>query len=419
MNLNSTFIMLFVSSLFLGGCGGNQTTPSSKLDKEDSIKEVPTKEELVVPEAVHNFSNVKVYMENSASMKGFNENNCNGFTAVISELVGIYGRDNTKGYFYSDGLSIAYNAGKFADMIANKKVLYGKSSPLHIIVDSIIKKNTSISFLITDGIMSGTDDQIRETPLYNKNYREELQNKITDKIKDKKLAASIYKFESYFDGTYYCYDNTKIKLSQNRPYYLIVIGKNENVKDFGEKVKNGLSYIIPKDEVHFGFLDSCKEPRLFVGNQGKVDSYMITLDVAKIRKYGMKKDKEVYLDLSMPLPDNLPLYMKANKYLQKNIEVYFNKKKITNEQFVDYNEETQTMHIYIALNEVLKNNNLQCILKYELPQWCTKDSSEDDKNIKSDLFPHTFNLAYLIKGFQNGIEYGVKEIWNINYQIKK
>ena len=111
--------------------------------------------------------------------------------------------------------------------------------------------------------------------------------------------------------------------------------------------------------------------------------------------------------------------MKTNEYLQKNLEIAFNKKCIVNEKFVDYKVETQTVHIYLALNELLKNNNLQCVLKYELPQWCTKDSSEDDKGIKSDMFPRTFNLVYLIKGFQNGIEYGMKEIWNVNYQIKK
>lgn len=414
---------LLVFSFILGGCGGKQTvTPSPGIVTTDSVQNMkggdqPLPEPL--PNPSPNFMDVKVYMENSGSMKGFNEKNCNGFTSVISELVGVYGRDKTKGYFYSDGLSVGYDAGKFADMIAGKKVVYGKSSPLHIIVDSIVKKNTSISFLITDGIMSGTDEQIRKDSFYNKNYREELQNNIIDKIRDKGLSASIYAFESYFDGIYYCYDNAKVKLSRNRPFYLIAIGPNACVKDFREKVEDGLSYIIPKNEVHFGLLDSCKEPKLFAGSQGKVDSCMITVDAAKIRKFGMKIDNVVCLDLSMPLPDHLPSYMKTKEYLQKNLEIAFNKKCIVNEKFVVYNVETQTVHIYLALNELLKNNSLQCVLKYELPQWCTKDSSEDDKGIKSDMFPRTFNLVYLIKGFRNGIEYGMKEIWNINYQIKK
>lgn len=174
-----------LSLCFIYACKGNNSQETENSDGEsislpskEVVNENPQKK-VTLPMII----TPNVYLENSASMKGYNDKNCNGFTSVMSELVGVYGRSHTKAYFYSDGLSKAYDANKFADMVASKQVKYGNSSPIHIIIDSIIKKNNSISFLITDGIMSGSDEQIRNNPQYNINYREELQNSLSDKIK--------------------------------------------------------------------------------------------------------------------------------------------------------------------------------------------------------------------------------------------
>lgn len=412
-----------LSLCFIYACKGNNSQETENSDGEsislpskEVVNENPQKK-VTLPMIV----TPNVYLENSASMKGYNDKNCNGFTSVMSELVGVYGRSHTKAYFYSDGLSKAYDANKFADMVASKQVKYGNSSPIHIIIDSIIKKNNSISFLITDGIMSGSDEQIRNNPQYNINYREELQNSLSDKIKGKGLAASIYQFESFYNGTYYCYDNTKIELSQNRPFYVIALGKKTCIIDFKNKAAKELSYFKPKNEVHFGIYDFPVPISIYAGVQGKIDSTnnIISVEPAKIRKYGKEISGQYNLDLSVPLPDYLPTYMKTKEYIETNLSIHFNDEELDNEKQIFYNETTETLHIYIGLQEILKDNSLHIAFKYSLPAWCKKESTDNDKNIKSEMFPTTFNLEYLIKGLQNGIEPTINEIMNVQFKIKK
>ena len=410
---------LIVCSLF--SCNGNKKGQNEEANQEQKQEQ---KNVVNSPNKGVTIVTPYIYMENSASMKGYNDKDCNGFTSVLSELVGIYGRDKTKTFFYSDGLSQSYSADKFADMIASKQVKYGKSSPLHLIIDSIINKKNSLNFLITDGIMSGSDEQIRKNPKYNIYYREELQNSLADKLKNKDLAISVYQFESFFNGTYYCYDNTKVQLSKNRPFYVIALGEKEQVKDFKSKVEKGMAYFKPKNDVHLGFIDTMSI-KVYAASQGGVNDKVIEVDMNQVRKNGKKisspesdEEKISYLDLSIPLPEGLPKYMKTNEYLKENLSLIFNDEKIADKLFY-YNEKDQVVHAYIHPYSILKKNSFYSILKYSLPKWCNKDSSLDDKNIKSEMFPTTFNLSYFIMGLQMGVEPNAKEIWNVEYKIIK
>lgn len=410
---------LIVCSLF--SCNGNKKGQNEEANQEQKQEQ---KNVVNSPNKGVTIVTPYIYMENSASMKGYNDKDCNGFTSVLSELVGIYGRDKTKTFFYSDGFSQSYSADKFADMIASKQVKYGKSSPLHLIIDSIINKKNSLNFFITDGIMSGSDEQIRKNPKYNIYYREELQNSLADKLKNKDLAISVYQFESFFNGTYYCYDNTKVQLSKNRPFYVIALGEKEQVKDFKSKVEKGMAYFKPKNDVHLGFIDTMSI-KVYAASQGGVNDKVIEVDMNQVRKNGKKisspesdEEKISYLDLSIPLPEGLPKYMKTNEYLKENLSLIFNDEKIADKLFY-YNEKDQVVHAYIHPYSILKKNSFYSILKYSLPKWCNKDSSLDDKNIKSEMFPTTFNLSYFIMGLQMGVEPNAKEIWNVEYKIIK
>lgn len=412
-------LIIYVLTLisFMASCNNQKKDDNNDSAVQDSISSdtIPTdiSPKTVVP-LVH------VYMENSASMQGYNNKNCNGFTSVISELVSAYGRKNTQGYFYSDGLSEATEADIFADKIAGKKVIYGKSSPLHVIISSIINKNSSISFLVTDGIMSGTDDQIRKNSSYNKDYRAELQHNLSDKLKEKQLASSIYQFESNFDGTYYCYDNSQVSLKgKKRPFYVIAIGKKEYVDDFKKKIAAGsLPDFKPLQQIHFGLIDYPYNVPLSAGIFGKQESSTITVDVAQIRKRGIKIGEKPHLDLSICIPDSLPPHIIEEAYIRKNLIVKFNGNPIENE-LITFNPDSKTIHIYICQNDILKSNTFECNLRYKLPNWCITNSSNDDKKVAENLSATTFNLEYLIKGIQYGIDGTEGEVWNLKYQIKK
>ena len=240
-----------------------------------------------------------------------------------------------------------------------------------------------------------------------------------DKLRNKGLAVSVYQFESFFNGTYYCYDNTKVQLSKNRPFYVIAIGQKDQVKDFKDKVESGMVYFKPKNDVHLGFIDAMAI-KVYAANQGEINDKTIEVDMNQVRKNGKKisESEPAYLDLSIPLPEKLPKYMKTYEYLKENLSLIFNDEKISDKLFY-YNEKDQVIHAYIHPYSILKENNFHSILKYSLPQWCNRDSSLDDKNIKSEMFPMTFNLTYFIMGLQMGVEPNTKEIWNVEYKITK
>lgn len=377
--------------------------------KKDSLNQTSSIE---IRNDMGRVSSVKVYMENSASMRGYNANNCKGFTSVISELVGVYGRTETTGYFYSDKLDKGHLAKKFSDMIAEKSVKYGKSSVLDVICDSIISKNNSISFLVTDGIMSGPDEKVTGTK-YNIEYAPELQKNLENiiRMKARDYAISVYQFNSNYDGIYYCYDNKQVQLKNKiRPFYVIAIGKTWCVKDFCDKVASGLEYFKPINQVHFGLNKYPCNVLFTAGPLAELKGADFYVDVSKVRRNNKQ------FDLSACLSD-LPEYMCTGAYIKDNSILMYNNAVISSDS-LSFNAQSKTLRIKLDLLNLQKRGELSYALAYSYPQWCEASSSLDDYNILSDLLPKTFNLEYLIKAFRNGIE-NSSNVIDMKYNIIK
>lgn len=362
--------------------------------------------------AIEKIENVKVYMENSASMKGYNVDDCKGFTSVVSELVGVYGRSQTMGYFYSDKLDGGHSAKEFSDMIAEKTVKYGKSSILDVICDSIISNNESISFLITDGIMSGPDEKVTGTK-YNIEYAPELQKNLENviKMKGRNYAISVYQFTSNFEDVYYCYDNKRIRLKKTiRPFYVIAIGKKNCVTDFYNKVKSGLEYFKPVNQIHFGIFEYPCKVLFSAGPLAEVKDTIFYVDVSRVRKNNKQFELSTCLDM-------LPDYMCTDSYIKQNSKLTYNSIVQSNDSLM-FNLRSNTLRIKLSLLNLQKKGELLYILSYAYPQWCKSSSCLDDHEIQKDLFPTTFNLEYLIRAFHNGIESEANVI-EVKYNIIK
>jgi hypothetical protein len=410
------------------GCGGKPdnnnnegSTDPEKNNNEGSTDTTPTSTPVEV-----SLEEVFVYMENSKSMKGYNMSNSNGFINVVSQLTHIHPK-NTKCYFYSDKLSSAYNGENFSGMVSGQKVVYGESSPLKAICSTIINKmnKQSLSFLVTDAIMSGSNADIKANRDYNKRFAAELQMGITsviDTIKD--IGICIYQFKSNFNGTYYCFNNAQVKLKDVlRPFYVIAIGERNLLKDFHTKViENKWEYFKPENYLALG-LDALPYKIAFSGRptvEGTdKDGYQ------KYHPAGLTKDskgKKIYVSFKGTL-NMLPAYMQTQAYFDSNRLLFLDGKQIepgVESTELTYDPNTYKVKFQMIANRITRQRIINIKIKNTLPDWYTDDSDDDDLDIEDieEESSKTFNLEYFIKGFYNGIYKDKNAEYIINEEIK-
>lgn len=410
-----SFLLLM---FLLVGCANSK--PDDSNDEEEVVVSDEYQERVSVEPR-----NVKVYLENSASMAGYNKVNANGFTSVISELVSVYGRSNSIGYFYSKKLSEAYTANRFADDIAAKRVKFGDSSPLHIMVDSILKRNESLSFLVTDGIMSGTNEQIRHNPEYNKDMREHLQKQISDVLLNSPyasgIACSIYKFESNYNGIYYCYNNRKVTLTNvARPFFVIALGHRNYVRNFADKVEKGLDYFKPSDngQIHFGVYDFPLSNVKMVGME-KYISNDLKSGECSVGRNRLRNEEDSVITFGLDISQLPNRNFRTEGYIKRNSKVLLNGNECGAKiESRTVNDSLVKITLLVPKKKIAssKQSTLQYSLSRELPGWVNFLSCVDDANIANNPL-QVFNLSYFINAFKV-IETNSEDIVNSKLTIK-
>ena len=200
-----------------------------------------------------------IYLDNSASMQGYVKGI--QYLDALADLISIY--PNTEARLMSNSAMVIKKGSELISKLANNDINYvGQSllnNDLEYIVSDIEKadkmKKTKIAFFVTDGIMCGPDAEIRKTPDYNINHRQDLTNSISDVFKGKELGVSVYRLVSDFKGVYYCYDNSHKPIDALRSFYIIAIGKPKVVADFKENLikrqKQSIFKLRPQNEIHF------------------------------------------------------------------------------------------------------------------------------------------------------------------------
>ena len=183
-----------------------------------------------------------IYFDNSASMKGYADANQNAYLDVLSDLRGFYPNTNA----VIGGKNIPGE--ELIDRIRLHQINYSKESLLYHDIDMIASqaqkdiKNSKnkllpINFYLTDGIMSGSDAQIRKDSEYNKIHAQDLQNQIREVLAGKdSIGVSVYQFKSQFVGEYWAYDNTHGSLNSMRYFYVMAIGSRPALSNFKHKV---------------------------------------------------------------------------------------------------------------------------------------------------------------------------------------
>ena len=220
-----TYITLILSILAFG-CGG-----SAELDCKDFV--TSTEET--------NIDSVKIYLDNSVSMRGVI---CHPtqFNSRVSEFVNFIGLpnyyDSKVGYYMLSDKMESYSKGDFLEVFYDKDInaINGKGTPLLDMLGDVIHENQKhqVSIIVTDAIFSGNDTT-------------ELKQKTTDAIakavKRKRIAMKIYQLTSDFHhespSLYYTKDgplNQSRTIFEDFAYYILIIGEYDVVKSFDNKL---------------------------------------------------------------------------------------------------------------------------------------------------------------------------------------
>lgn len=341
---------------------------------------------------------VKVYIDNSSSMEGyFNSPNSSPIIEVLSEIQLFFVKmdNNIQGYYVDKQKNFAnYSLDSLtADLTKKKLRNYQDSYQLDQLIGRMVNEikkdndNKIISFLITDGISSGSNEEINHSinRSFNKQSASLLQSRIACKFYGtNNIAVSVYQFMSGFKGRYWYYnnDNEPMNLSQ-KPFYVIAIGDRDLVYEFAKKEAEGLQKFKSNNKVHFGGVDKTK----------------IKFSHQDVSLSQFDSEDKIHIISNISL-DGLPYFARNDKFLEKKCtlkingqELKYGKWKVPTGRSIEIPMDVEiesTYKIYIHITNTT-------------PSWVDTYTCLDDTEKGIDLSKKTFNLKYLVEGLKYGV----------------
>ena len=448
-------LTMLIPILFLGVVctrverGGNEkgtTNGSPKVDETEMVTvDVPTD---VVESANSNFQTLKptqtlhVFIENSGSMNGY-INRASDFQMAIGRAIQLmkfkYGEDNIKTYYINqnvreqqrpDGTDVYNFVQKMLDKRDFTTSGTGRadrgttSTDLNEIVKQVLgyvdEDNTAV--LISDFIYSlSSTSGVTTSLLYGcQNHTMDAFLQASQNLPNTSLATNLIQLYSNFDGKYWHCEkptgNNYVMLNCPRPYYLCVLGTDDNVKEFNRGINidklRGYKYqftISNKDvsQAAYTVLDTKYKKGTY-----RHENVNAIHGVTKARKNNVG---EFELGIGIDLSDFS--MSETDKLDVANYKVEKGNYNIVGIEVID----TTTLPTPIDKKLVRDNNCTHAIIvsctgfpndfsisiKRELPQWVRQTSSIDDRRIASDEEEQkkTFGIAYFVEGISDAYKY--------------
>ena len=367
---------------------------------------------------------VKAYIDASGSMRGYFSKGSDGrFISAISnanadEIVWL---DNDfspiQGSLNMAVLDGSYKGkdSKFDEMITR------------ICEDLHLDSASNLGLLFTDGIISSSKAETDKDPEHTKKSFVVLQNEIIKAIQNKPgLAIAFFYLKSKFAGAYYNYQNKPVNdlLINDRPFYVIAIGKADQVRHF-----------MLNNQLNAG----CESWGLYNGIQTtKNDETFIFTPTPKTDwdgdLYKASDAKGTTIKLSLPLPEYICKL--GWDYLMQNMKIEFNSQTMGQDAFtlspINRNGQLEGLEVEFETNKVKcrtaptlipKDNKLVLkIVKSNTSGAYDTMGCEDDLDIKKDsmLQIQTFGLNYLRTGLRKGVnEDDTVVIFSTQYSFDK
>lgn len=393
------------------GQTSNETSVQEEVNSEDSQDDHPP---------VFNTTSLKqntvspaiLYLDCSKSMAGYIEaTNSSAFNSVIAGL--LYRNDSSTAHLFDLKEQVGIPRDDFIEMLNNKRINWSSESNLgkmiNAMAENYISGRADISYLITDGIMSGTDAQIRADREYNKTHYGYSQEEIESSLRKcgNDVAVLVAQYVSGFTTNpskqfyYYCYDNSHVVLKEaSRPFYIVALGTLDAIKRLKTDIEDNPRLSSFKNILLLGdgmpFLVDFKPAY----NKGASLKGEELVDGKKTPIYavdkGIKSSDPVFFNVNL---SSLQEYMINEEYLKENGSVFL--KSVSGSEYemsqTNYTQSLTNGVLSIGIeSEKLRGATLAYRIKYSLPAWISSSSSLDDKNISNELSPKTFNFRYFV-----------------------
>lgn len=382
---------------------------------------------------------IQFYIETSGSMGGY-MNGKTKFQDITADLVGKLATTYHSIRFIPntvvDSVKPYSDVKVYINDLSKSKFKIQGHSPLHTIFEVISTRaeQGDVSFFVTDGIMSGSDLEIKGNPQFNLQQSNTLKNYVRlifDGLKEKfrgNYAVSVFAFKSNFicgsKYYYFTYKNDKIRKDfPDRPFYIFVFGQGDLVKEVLQKLK-GDDAFLPLEELHFGagtMITNVGIPFKSHLSASDKNACMIERDESIKCKGTPSLTHPVKFAIGFNL-ETLPKYAAEISYLNANIQVKgSNRIVIKNsevklisqslKQQLDSRKERPkvlangcTHYIEVEVDDMFANQDTIHVklLKKDNP-WFSNWSTDNDQTIASDklIQVQTFNFSYLINGFRD------------------
>ena len=354
------------------------------------------------PGEINDSIELKVYVENSGSMDAYMCAGSNLKDAVFDYVSDLKRLTTSCSLYYINSKVIPYNGelkSYIKDLTPQSFARAGgdrRNTDLRNIFEKIIRANgkQSVSVFVSDCILDIPENAID----FFGNCQVSIKNTFNEALSaNPDLGVEIIKFESKFEGYWYCGHNREHLTNVKRPYYIWVIGDQRYLAEFNKKV--------PVDSIIGGI----KEYSAYAAPK------KIPFDLNRstyVTNHSGKINVEVLVNLRGSLQSS-DLYKNTAQYKSANPS------QVT---VVSVNEITDASSLYshvITLEidnpETLKSETLT----FSYPHLATWVSNSDDTtgaNVKDNL-DKTTGLMALIKGvaeaYKNSTTYG-----SVSFELK-
>lgn len=408
--------------LFLTSCKADNKEKPISADEAES-KTVVSEENTPIEKQV-DIDTANIYLENSGSMYGYVSGGGN-FSSVVSTIAADCDLNFSKvNYNLVNGKSTNLGTSlesflKPVSSVGSMNVGDPSTSDLNSIFEKTLEKagNGNISILISDGIYS-----VNGTGLISKLKTQSTltRNKFVKRLKVKTLTTFLIKYESKFKGNYYPAKGGQIKIDQNRPYYVWVIGEPELIKD---KFKEGYFQNQPGfvDIVKFIKLDGDDVGCQYVMHNEKGSS-KVGSDKLVLNDVDVNNKREFAFSLAFDF-SKVPY----NEGYFKNNDVYKNNQgyKVTE---ISVSKDLKPVakvgldaekfkHVVTFSKTGPPWGTMEVVVKNIVPNWIAETNTDDD-SIIIDNVSQTFGFKYLIDGIANGYSYANNTEDIAKFQIK-
>lgn len=426
-SVNWLFLLVLVA---IFGCGGNREEKPGRKGKAAKEPTAPA-----APAA--SLNEIHFFMETSASMNGYLKGGTE-FKDVVAEVVTKANTIRPVTIWTISEQPNAYkgNPAQFVQELATTPLASGRSSKLHTIFGQVAKKagGNSIAILVTDAILSFPDEEIRRNPDINRTDASSvLKNNIYDefvRMNRQGIGATVYAYRSAFNGTYYDYQNAKQKLAgETRPFYIWVIGKQELLNDFNQKMQDMLTSQ-PAKTLSFGTGSALKKYELFFSLNKKGDWRANNGNVTELRaRGGNPAEFAIGLDLS-----NLPAYAQTEEYMRKNLIITAKdatlklanvqkKEAVTNTSRLSEREQrllNQATHVLtFRIDNIFGDETAVSVrLPVRFDNWPEQWATMDDRTATGRQ-NKTFALQHLMNGVKEAYQSSTNDFLQINFKIEK